>query len=56
MKQGRIPGVNIAHNTATKGYRGGELNDNHPPVSRPLNIAHNTLPQDFEQMGLLPHM
>src|SRR5262245_27640639 len=27
MKQGPIPGVNIAHNTASGGYQGGELVD-----------------------------
>ena len=54
MKQGPIPGVNIAHNTASGGYQGGELVDDSPPVIRPLNIAHNTLPQVFAQMGLLP--
>ena len=54
MKQGRIPGVNIAHNTAFVGHPGGELDDDFPPVSRPLNIAHNTLPQVFARMGLLP--
>ena len=55
MKQGRIPGVNIAHNTASRGYQGGELDEDSTPVSRPLNIAHNTLPQVFARMGLLPH-
>ena len=55
MKQGPIPGVNIAHNTASKGYRRGELDDDSTPVNRPLNIAHNTLPQVFARMGLLPH-
>ena len=54
MKQGPIPEVNIAHNTASRGYRGGQLDDESTPVSRPLNIAHNTLPQDSAQMGLLP--
>jgi hypothetical protein len=54
MKQGPILGVNIAHNTAFRGYRGGELDDDSTSVSRPLNIAHNTLPQVFAQMGLLP--
>ena len=54
MKQGPIPGVNIAHNTASRGYRRGELDDNSTPVNRPLNIAHNTLPQVFARMGLLP--
>ena len=42
------------HNTASRGYRGGDLDDDTTPVSRPLNIAHNTLPQDFAQMGLRP--
>jgi hypothetical protein len=56
MKQGPIPGVNIAHNTASKGYRRGELDDDSTPVNRPLNIAHNTLPQVFARMGLLPQV
>ena len=56
MKQGPIPGVNIAHNTTSRGYRGGELDDDSTPVSRPLNIAHNTLPQVFARMGLLPRI
>ena len=55
MKQGPIPGVNMAHNTASKGYQRGELVDVSPPVIRPLNIAHNTLPQVFADLGLLPH-
>ena len=55
MKRGPIPGVNIAHNTASRGYRGGELGTP-APVGRPLNIAHNTLPQVFARMGLLPPM
>ncbi len=54
MKQGPIPGGNIAHNTASRGYRRGELDDDSAPVNRPLNIAHNTLPQVFARMGLLP--
>jgi hypothetical protein len=54
MKPGPIPGVNIAHNTASRGYRGGELDDDSTPVSWPLNIAHNTLPQVFARLGLLP--
>jgi len=45
MKQGPIPGVNMAHNTASRGYREGDLDDDSAPVSRPLNMAHNTLPQ-----------
>ena len=56
MKQGPIPGVNIAHNTASRGYRRGELDDDSTPVNRPLNIAHNTLPQVFARMGLLPRI
>ena len=56
MKPGPIPGVNMAHNTASRDYQGGELDDDSPPVSRPLNIAHNTLPQVFARMGLLPQM
>jgi hypothetical protein len=32
----------------------GDLDDDSTPVSRPLNIAHNTLPQVFARMGLLP--
>src|SRR5262245_19467958 len=55
MKRGPIPGVNIAHNTASRGYQGGDLHDESTPVSRPLNIAHNTLPQVFARMGLLHH-
>src|SRR5262249_31369650 len=48
-------GVNIiAHNTASRGDQGGELDHDSPPVSRPLNIAHNTLPQVFARMGPLP--
>ena len=54
MKRGPIPVVNMAHNTASSGYRGGELDDDSTPVSRPLNMAHNTLPQVFARMGLLP--
>jgi hypothetical protein len=54
MKPGPILGVNIAHNTASGGYQAGELDDDSTPVSRPLNIAHNTLPQVFARMGLLP--
>jgi hypothetical protein len=34
----------------------GELDEDSTPVSRPLNIAHNTLPQVFARMGLLPLM
>jgi hypothetical protein len=51
MEPGPIPGVNIAHNTTSRGYRGGDLDDDSTPVSRPLDIAHNTLPQDFAQLG-----
>jgi hypothetical protein len=54
IRQGSIPGVNIAHNTASRGYQGGKLVDDFPPVSRPLNIAHNVLLQVFARMGLLP--
>ena len=46
----------MAHNTASRGYRGGELDDDSTPVSRPLNMAHNTLPQVFARMGLLPQV
>ena len=46
----------MAHNTASRGYRGGERVEDSPPVSRPLNMAHNTLPQVFARMGLLPHV
>ena len=56
MKMGPISGVNIAHNTASRGYQGGELVDDSAPVSWPLNIAHNTLPQVFARMGLPPHL
>ena len=55
MKRGPIPGVNMAYNTASRGYQGGELVDDSPLVSRPLNIAHNTLPQVFARMRPLPH-
>jgi hypothetical protein len=54
MKQGCIRGVNMAQNTASRGYRGSELDDDSSPVSQPVNIAHNTLPQVFARMGLGP--
>ena len=54
MKQGPIPGVNMAHNTASMSYQGGELDEDSTPVSRPFNMAHNTLPQVFADLGLLP--
>jgi hypothetical protein len=54
MKRGPIPGINIAHNTATRGYQTGEMGERSAPVSRPLNIAPNTLPQVFAWMGLGP--
>src|SRR5262249_28645067 len=54
MKPGPIPGGNMAHDTATRGDRGGELDDDSRPVSRPLDIAHNTLLQVFARVGLLP--
>src|SRR5262249_226613 len=54
MKQGPIRGVNIGHNTASRGYQGGELDDDSTPVSQPLKISHNTLPQVLARMGLLP--
>ncbi len=44
----------MARNTASRGYRGGELDDDSSPVNRPLDIAHNTLPQVFARMGLVP--
>ena len=53
MKRGPIPGVNIATNTASRGYPSGETGV-FAQMERTLDIAPNTLPQDFARMGLLP--
>ena len=44
MKRGPILGVNIAPNTASLGYPGGETGLS-AQVGRSLDIAPNTLPQ-----------
>ena len=51
MKRGPIPGVNIAPNTAFRGYRGGETGLS-AQSGQTLAIAPNTLP--FADLGLLP--
>ena len=43
MKRGPIPGVNIAHNTASRGYQRGETGFS-ARTSRTPDIAPNTLP------------
>jgi hypothetical protein len=51
---GSYPGGQHCAQYRVQGLSGAKLDDDATPVSRPLNIAHNTLPQVFARMGLLP--
>jgi hypothetical protein len=51
---GSYPGGQHCAQYRVQGLSGAKLDDDATPVSRPLNIAHNTLPQVFTRMGLLP--
>jgi hypothetical protein len=51
---GSDPGGQHGAQYRVQGLSGAQLDDDATPVSRPLNIAHNTLPQVFARMGLLP--
>jgi hypothetical protein len=51
---GSYPGGQHCAQYRVQGLSGAKLDDDATPVSRTLNIAHNTLPQVFARMGLLP--
>ena len=50
MKRGPIPGVNVARNTASLGYRGGETGF-FGQAGPSLDIAHNTLRNPFARQS-----
>jgi hypothetical protein len=55
MRRGPIPGVNRARKTASLGYRGSETGLS-AQAGRTLDMAPNTLPEVFADLGLLPLM